>query len=143
VILAFSRPFWPLFLHVAGAMTLFGAVITALLLSLAAWSRPLPVLARSTSWVLLAVALPAWVVTEIGAHWIESDEGLSNSKATWLNVGMIVLEPGLLVLLAATGLAFWWSRSGKAVAGRAVAGLAGIYLAALVVAWLAMSAKWG
>ena len=27
--IAFSRPFWPLFLHVLGAMTLFGAVLTA------------------------------------------------------------------------------------------------------------------
>jgi hypothetical protein len=142
VILAYSRPFWPLFLHVLGAMTLFGAVLTAALLAVAAWSRPLPALARATSWTLLVVALPAWVVTEIGAHLIESKEDLTHSNAAWLKIGMIVLEPGLIVLLVAAALAFWWARSGKPVAGRAVAGLTTIYLAMLVVAWLAMSAKW-
>jgi hypothetical protein len=142
VILAYSRPFWPLFLHVAGAMTLFGAVLTALLLSLAGLRRPLPVLARSTSVALLVVALPAWVVTEIGARWIASDEGLSNSNVTWLKLGMNILEPGLVVLLLATAAAYWWSRSGKVIAGRAAAVLLHIYLVLLVVAWLAMSAKW-
>jgi hypothetical protein len=50
---------------------------------------------------------------------------------------------GLLVLLVSIGIAFWWLRSGKAVAGRIVAGLAGLYLVLLTVAMLAMSGKWG
>ena len=41
--LAYSRPFWPLFLHVLGAMVLVGAMLAVLLLTLAAWrdSKPL------------------------------------------------------------------------------------------------------
>ena len=35
-----TRPFWPLFLHVLGAMTLVGAVLTAVIVSWVAWRRP-------------------------------------------------------------------------------------------------------
>jgi hypothetical protein len=41
------------------------------------------------------------------------------------------------------GCAYWWSRSGKVVAGRLAAGLSTLYLALLTVALLAMSGKWG
>ena len=47
------------------------------------------------------------------------------------------------VLLLTTGFAFWWKRSGKVVASRLVTGFAGLYTVLLVVAWLAMSGKWG
>lgn len=142
-LLAYGRPFWPLFLHVFGAMALFGAVTTAALLAWAAWRRPLPVLARSTFRALLVTALPAWVLMRACAEWIASDEGLTGSHSpSWLNVGEGVADGGIVLLLVATGLAYWWTRSGNAVVGRVVAGLTSLYLAALVVAWLAMSAKW-
>jgi hypothetical protein len=142
-LLALGRPFWPLFLHVFGAMALFGATATAALLAWAAWRRPLPILARSTFWALLVVALPAWVIMRVDAQWIYSNEGFTGSdEPNWLGIGFMVADAGLVVLLVSTALAYWWTRSGKAVAGRAVAGLTSIYLAALVLAWLAMSAKW-
>jgi hypothetical protein len=54
-----------------------------------------------------------------------------------------VFEPGLIVLLAALGAAFWWRRSGAARLRPIVAGLCSVYLVLLAVAWLAMSGKWG
>jgi hypothetical protein len=133
-VVAYSRAFWPLFLHVLGAMTLFGALLAALIVALAGLPR--------ATFSSLLVALPAWVVTLACAYWIEHDEGLGSSNATWLGIGHGVLEPGLIVLLGAVGAAYWWSRSGKAVAGRIASGLIGLYILLLAVAWLAMSGKW-
>lgn len=142
--LAAGRPFWPLFLHVFGAISLFGAVGAATLLAGLAWRRPLPVLARSTFWTLLVVALPAWIVMRVCAEWIYSSEGFDGKNdPTWLTVGQGVADAGLILLLVTAALAFWWTRSGRAVVGRVVAGLTSVYLALLVLAWLAMSAKWG
>lgn len=141
----FSRPFWPIFLHVLGAMTLVGATFTVAILSIAGWRRnDTPLLARATFRTLLIVAIPAWIVMRVGAQWIYSKE-FQNSKddPTWVGVGFIAAEPGLLLLLLATGFAFWWKRSGKPVAGRIVAGLASVYLVLLGIAMLAMSGKWG
>jgi hypothetical protein len=143
-VIAYSRPFLPLFLHVLGAMTLFGAVFAVVILGWVARKRPLPVLARSVFWTLLAVALPAWIVMRAGAAWISSKEGYPSSGGpTWLKLGMNIADIGLLLLLVSTGLAYWWQRAGKPVAGRIVAGLMTIYLVLLGVAWFAMSAKWG
>jgi len=133
-VLALGRPFWPLFLHVLGAMTLFGAVLAAVIVAVAGNAR-----ATVSS---LVTALPAWAVTLGCALWIESDEGLSSSNATWLGIGHAVLEPGLLVLLAAVGCSYWWKRSGKRAARRGTAALSVVYLALLTVALLAMSGKW-
>jgi hypothetical protein len=135
MLLAYSRAFWPLFLHVLGAMTLWGAVLAAIVVAVAGRSR--------AAFTVLLFALPAWVLTLACAYWIEHDEGLGSSNATWLGIGHGVLEAGVLVLLASIGSAYWWRRSGKAVAGRLVVGLAAVYLALLTVAMLAMSGKWG
>jgi hypothetical protein len=134
-ILAYSRPFWPLFLHVLGAMTLWGATLTALVVAVAR-------LPRATV-ATLVVALPAWVLTLAGGFWIESKEGLGNASPTWLGIGHAVLEPGVVVLLAALACAYWWKRSRKPAAGRVTAGLAALYLLLLSIALLAMSGKWG
>jgi len=135
MLLAYSRAFWPLFLHVLGAMTLFGAVLAAIVAGLAKLPR--------ATYAALTTAIPAWAVTLACAYWIEHDEGLGSSNATWLGIGHVVLEPGVLVLLAALGTAYWWSRSAKPVAGRISTVLASAYLALLSVALLAMSGKWG
>jgi hypothetical protein len=134
-LLAFSRPFWPLFLHVLGAMTLFGVILTAILTSVTGRA--------AAAFTTLLIAVPTWVVAFLGAVWIESDEDLPNDPA-WIGIGHITLEGGLiLLLLPSIGFAYWWKRSGKQVAGRVVAGLSSLYLLALTVAMLAMSGKWG
>jgi hypothetical protein len=142
---AYSRPFWPLFLHVLGAMTLVGALLAVLLVSWVAWRRPEIAVLRRTAWTtLIAVALPAYIVMRLAGQWIYSKEGFSgNDDPTWLGVGFGVADAGLLLLLITIGASFWWLRSGKSVAGRIVAVLSAVYLVLLAVAWLAMSGKWG
>jgi hypothetical protein len=132
---------FPLFLHVFGAMVLFGALLATVTLS-AVGSR-VPTLAKSTFWTVVGAALPAWLIMRIGAQWIYSKEGFSgDDDPTWLGIGFLVADIGLLILLLTTGFAFWWKRSGKSVAGWLVTGFASLYTIMLVVAWLAMSGKW-
>ncbi len=123
-----------LFLHLVGTMTLFGAALTGLATALAG-------LPGATARALL-VGVPAWVVALLAGHWLEHDEHLSGSNATWLQLGRNILEPGVIVLLLAILASWWWARSESARAGRVVAVLSGIYTALLAVAWLAMSGKW-
>ena len=124
-----------LFLHVLAAMVLFGALLAAVLLALAGHAR--------STFASLVVAVPAWAATLACAYWIESEDHLQHASLTWLDIGHGVLEPGLVVLLAALGAAYWWRASGKPVARRIAAGLSSVYLLLLVVAFLAMSGKWG
>lgn len=141
--IAFSRPFWPLFLHVLGAMTLFGAILTAVVLAVVANRKPeLGFLRRATFWTLLS-AVPAYVLMRVFAEVIRSDEGLKHHLPTWVKIGQGVADGGLLLLLASLGVTYWWMRSSRAVAGRIVAALSAVYLLLLAVAFMAMSGKWG
>jgi hypothetical protein len=134
-LLAYSRPFWPLFLHVLGAMLLFGFVLAALVTALAGKAR-----ATLTS---LQLSLAAYAVMRGGAAWIYSKEGWSgHGDPTWLTLGMNIADGGLLVLLLAFTATFLWVRSGKPRAQRLAIGFTGIYIVLLAVAWLAMSGKW-
>lgn len=143
-LLAYSRPFWPLFLHVLGAMALVGAVLAAAIVSSVAWSRPEAVPLRRTAFASLAVVgTPAYALMRACAQWIYSDEGWTgHGDPTWLGIGFGVADAGLLLLLLLLGVAFWWQRSGGAIAARLVAGLSSLYLLLLAVGWLAMSGKW-
>jgi hypothetical protein len=113
--------------------------------STVAWRRPdLAILRTATFWALVS-AVPDYVVFRIAAQVIYSDEKdiFGGKDPTWIGVGFIVSDAGLLLLLLSIGLAYWWKRSGTPVAGRIVAGLSIVYLLMLGVAWFAMSAKWG
>lgn len=130
------------FFHVLGAVTLFGSVGAVAVLALAARSvtEQLP-LARASFWTLLVLALPAWVVTIVFGNWAESAANWPEDLG-WLSIGAGVGDGGLLVLLAATALAFRWKRNpsrGRTVT--AIGVLSGLYLVALAVAWWVMSAK--
>jgi hypothetical protein len=134
----------PLFLHVFGAMLLFGAVLTAVVAAWASFRSDAPVLRRAAFWALAAVAVPSFVLMRAGAGWIYSKEGFSgHNDPTWVGVGFGVADAGVIVLLAAIAVAFWWRRSGSGLAARLSAGVSSLYLLLLAVAWLAMSGKWG
>ncbi len=140
--LAFSRPFWPLFLHVFGAMTLWGAILAAVILSWVAWGRPEATFLRRGTFAALLLAVPCFVILRVFAEVILDDEDFAKDP-TWVGIGFFVTDVGLLVLLLTIGFAWWWRRSGKPVAGRIVAGLSTVYLVLLTIALLAMSGKWG
>jgi hypothetical protein len=126
-------------------MTLFGGLGAVLVLAGVAGTRPeRALLAQRAFRVMLVLVLPAWLVTRVAAQWTVSKEGLDDSDATWLGIGYIVTEVGLLLLIAATVVAWRWSRRrGEGALRVVLLGLGGVYLAALAVAWWAMSAKIG
>jgi hypothetical protein len=137
-VIAFSRPFWPLFLHVLGAMLLFGAILTATILSFVAWKRPDATFLRRATFRALLTGIPAYILLRVFAQVI-----LDKEDPGWVGMGFLATDVGLLLFLVALGCCFWWMRSGKAVAGRIVAGLSAVYLVLLTLALLAMSGKWG
>jgi len=142
--LALVRPdSWnfPLFLHVLGATTLVGAVAATSIL--AATSQRWPWLRRVAFRTLIFVVIPAWLVMRVAGQWIDSKEDIPGDP-TWLGIGYIVGDLGLLILIATT-LIGWWStrRPDKRWPGQTVAALTGLYLIALLVAMFAMSGKPG
>jgi len=148
VIVLYLRPgSWslPLYLHVLGATILFGGTLALTVLAVAAWRGRgnAAMLARLAFWTLVVVVLPAWILMRAGAQWIVGKEFPKNTPG-WVNVGFIVSEPGLVLILA-LGVVAWFSarRGGTGRLAAALAVLAPVYLAALAVAWFAMSAKPG
>jgi hypothetical protein len=141
----YSRPFWPLFLHVLGAMTTFGAIFTVVLLTYIAWNRPEAAFIRRATFFTLLTAVPFYILLRVFAEIMYSDEkdAFGGNDPTWVGIGYITSDAGVLVLLISIGCAFWWKRSGKPVAGRIVAVLTSLLLVMLTVAMLAMSGKWG
>jgi hypothetical protein len=154
-ILAAVRPDewnFPLFVHVLGAMTLLGGTLTAGVAQLVGWGRRDPEgaygSARLAFWVLLTVAIPAWIVMRVGAEWIASKENLTGSSVpTWVEIGYVTAEPSGLLLLVATiltGLGARRLRRGGASTSRLVrvsTVLVTIALVAYIVAVWAMTTK--
>jgi len=140
--LALVRPdSWnlPLFLHVLGAMTLVGSIAAVAFSSSKATDSVL--FRRVTFWTLATVVLPAWVVMRFAGQWIDSKEDLPDDP-TWLGIGFLVGDIGLLVLLITTIVAWMAMRKeGRRWAPKTVTVLSILYLIALLVAMWAMSAK--
>jgi len=145
IVADFSRPFWPLFLHVLGAMTTIGAILTVVVLSYVSWSRPDAAFLRRATLTTLLTTIPFYILLRVFAEVMYSKEkdGFGGNDPTWVGIGYITSDAGFLVLLITIGLAFWWRRSEKPVAGRIVAVLSTLLLLMLTVAMLAMSGKWG
>ena len=145
IVADFSRPFWPLFLHVLGAMTTIGAILTVVVLSYVSWSRPDAAFLRRATLTTLLTTIPFYILLRVFAEVMYSDEkdAFAGNDPTWVGIGYITSDAGFLILLITIGLAFWWRRSEKPVAGRIVAVLSTLLLLMLTVAMLAMSGKWG
>ena len=142
--LALVRPdSWdfPLFLHVLGAVLLVGAMAaTALAAGRAGGSL---LLRRVAFWTLAVLALPAWVLMRLAGGWIDSKEDVPGDP-TWLGIGFVVADIGIVILLV-TAAVGWWStrRPARRWPQQTVTVLAIVYLAALLVSMWAMSAKPG
>ena len=132
------------FVHVLGAMLLMAALVVAFAALVQAKRADSPCLLRMGFRALLAGALPAWIIMRVGAQWAysEGNYDAARSEPSWIGVGFITSELGLLLLIAATvtaGLATGrreglrpWSQ-----------GLVGVLIALYVVTVFAMSAKPG
>jgi hypothetical protein len=136
---------FPLFLHVFGAIALFGGTASVAALGFAAQRRRdhAGVLARVGAWSWVFVVVPGWILMRAGAQWILSKEYPDSDKAPgWVDVGFIVSEPGAILLLV-LGSLLWLSarRQGAGRAGAVMPWLAAIYVLALGAAMFAMSAK--
>ena len=134
---------FPLFLHVLGAVLLFGGVASLAVVSVAGLRIPnhAALLRRVAFRTTLLVVWPAYVVMRAGAQWILSREGLDDDAPGWVGVGFLVSDVGIIVLLVLTVLG--WLALRRPRVGGWFAGLTVLYLVALGVAWFAMSAKPG
>ena len=143
---------FPLFLHVLGAIVLFGAVASAVVLESASFSRAAPaaaLLRRLAFRTTLIAVWPAFILMRVAAEWIRSKEFPGEApEPDWVGVGYIIGDGGVLVLLALTLCTWLAARQTKTDRPRPATvpiatGLAGLYLVALAVAWFAMTAKPG
>lgn len=133
------------FVHVLGAMTLMGGLVTAAGAGLLGWRDANAALRRFSALTLFAVALPGWIVMRIGAEWAVSKEHLDNANLAWLDIGFFTADIGGLVLLVALVLGGIGIRKARSGGGtgllKASTVLAAVLIAAYVVAVWAMGGK--
>lgn len=106
---------FPLFLHVLGAMVfvaVLATVIVVLVASLRADDRAAAV--RFAFRTLLIGGIPSYLVMRVSAEWIADKENLTDSDATWINIGYPVADGGLLFLIIMCVLAGIASRRARA-----------------------------
>ena len=135
---------FPLFLHVLGAVVLFGAVASVALLTIASLRIPQHgQLLRGVAFVtMLAAVWPGFLAMYVAGLWVLDREGYEEDKPPgWVLAGIGIAEGGLVLLIALTVLV-WLSRRRRAATLWA-AGLAILYLLALAVGWFAMTTKPG
>jgi hypothetical protein len=140
---------FPLLLHLLGAMVLVGAVTLGVVSLVIAWRSSSEATLRLGFRALAWAGLPAWLLMYGGAIWIENKEGFDESGVTspsWIGIGHIAAEGGLLVLLIATllaNLALRRARRGaeRSALERFAGGLAAVVLIGYVVAIWAMTTK--
>ena len=138
----------PLFVHLLGAMALVGALALAAV-ALAGARRDGSLEKAGLAYhALLRGALPSWLVMYVGALWLESKEFGDNVSLSWIDIGHITSEAGLLLIVAATvtagvGLRRARRREAAGTPGGVVAVtvLVGVLLLAYLVAIWAMTTK--
>jgi len=139
----------PLFLHVLGAMVLVGSLVLAFTYLVPAWRDGSLESVRLGYRTLLIAALPSFLVMRISAQWLASKEGVDDD-ATWVTIGYMTSDQGLLILFAAALIAGMSLRRARQAGitradgpARAVTALVGLMLVAYVVAIWVMTTKPG
>jgi hypothetical protein len=149
-VLALIRPdswSFPLFLHIAGAMVLVGALTLASVYLIASWRSGSAALIRTAYMSLFYAALPGYIVFRVGSEWIADKEGLTDSNLTWVGIGYGVSDMGALLLIIALvigGISVRRMNRGgtpSPIAARIVTGLVSLVLIAYLVAVWAMTTK--
>jgi hypothetical protein len=138
---------FPLFLHVAGAMLLVGALVVVVASMGSALRRGdgVEVLTGLAFRTLLLGVLPAYILMRVGAEWIGSKEDVPDD-VDWIGIGYMVSDAGLLLWIIAAVVAWRAKRRGAAGPGglgRTVVVLSGVLLVAYAVAIWAMTTKPG
>ena len=138
---------FPLFVHVAGAMLLVGALVVVVATMGAALRRGdgVEVLTGLAFRTLLVGVLPAYILMRAGAEWIASKEDVPDD-VDWIGIGYGTSDGGLLLTIIAAIVAWRAARRGAAGPGglgRAVVVLSVVLLAAYAVAIWAMTTKPG
>jgi hypothetical protein len=95
---------------------------------------------------LLIGAIPAYLVMRVGAEWLASKEKLEDADFAWVDIGYMVADIGLLVLIVMTvlaGIALRRARRGGAPSGlvKWANGLTLLLIVAYGVALWAMTTK--
>lgn len=126
----------PLFVHVLGALALFGALtLTAVWLFSARRTGDAGTLRLGVRTLLLGV-IPSWIVLRGSAEWISDKEGYADldEPPDWIGLGYIATDLGLLLIII-SGICAWLAvrrtRDGGSPGG--VAQAAAILIALLVV----------
>jgi hypothetical protein len=143
--LALIRPdSWnlPLFLHVFGAIVVFGATATLAIAGFASrrHDEHNALLARTVARAFILAVLPSWILMRVGAEWIRGKEFPSGAdEPGWISLGYIVSDGTALLLIVTGILAGLSARRGRVML--AVPILATISVLGYAVAWFAMSGK--
>jgi hypothetical protein len=140
-----SADFW-LFLHIVGGMTSVGALTLSFASLAGAWRGGSAPLTRLGFRALLWGAIPAYLVLRVSSQVLLDKEGLEDAELAWIDIGFMVTDPGLLILIAATVLGGLAARraepgGGPAIGARIATALVALLLVAYLVAVWAMTTK--
>jgi hypothetical protein len=135
----------PLLLHVGGAMVFVGVLAAVVVVLAASRSGDRAAALRLAFRTLLIGGIPSYILMRGAAEWVASEEDVPDD-VTWIDIGYMVTDIGLLVLIVVTvlaGLAARRARRGGEPGGlvRPATALTLLLIAAYAVALWAMTAK--
>jgi uncharacterized membrane protein len=133
-----------LFLHIIGALFVFGFLAAAAYYLFRARRDGSPSLARLGFRLMLLGVVPSYIVFRVAAQLLLNEEGLQDADLAWVNIGFIVTDVGVLAIIAATvnsAIAMKGREGEPSRAASVAAWSCSILLVGFVVALWAMAAK--